>query len=378
MTPQEMTEIRNKRIMAALNMEKPDRIPMNLSGQGFFKFIDPTAVLADYFKRPKYIDDLHIQAAQLPILDEMDSGPGVGFASEAGLTAFAAMYFAKIKLPGRDLPVDALWNIDEQGPMTEEDYDAVIDRGWEHMTAELNQRIGFDPASLPPPDMEYMGQLRERIAALGKATVSMGGLLPFPSFEVLSGARKLPQFFKDLKRMPEKVKAVLEIMENSAVEQTIKSLKSGPPAAYGFIGGTRAGSDFISAKIYEKYYHPFYRKVVPAMQALNVKTWLHNDSDWSGFLHYFREFPKAQCVWDPDQLTGMAQAKEIIGDMMCIEGDVPPALLAVGTPEECYNYARSIIDIMGDTGFIMSAGCGVPTNARRENVEAVILATIGK
>lgn len=379
MMPQEMTEIRNKRIMAALNLEKPDRIPItSFQGNGFFKFIDPAAVLADYFRRPKYIDDLLIQAAQLPIIDEIDQGPMVGFTSEAGQTAFAAMYFAKIKLPGRELPEDALWNIDEQGPMTEEDYDTVIDKGWGYMTAELNQRIGFDPTSLPPPDMQYLSELNERLAKLGKSSIGMSGLLPFPSFEVLSGARKLTQFFKDLRRMPEKVAAVLEIIEDSAVQQTIGTLKNGPPTIFGFIGGTRAGCDFISPKIYEKYYHTFYQKLIPAMHEINVKTWLHNDSDWTLFLPYFKEFPKGQCVFDPDHLTPMEKLKEVVGDHMCIEGNVPPGLLAVGTPEENYNYAKNIIGIMGDTGFMMSAGCSLPPNAKRENVEAVILATIGK
>lgn len=378
MTPQEMTAIRDKRILAALNLEKPDRIPMNLSGNGYFKFIDPDAKLADYFRRPKYIDDLLIQAAQLPVLDEMDSPPALGFTSEAGLTAFAAMYFAKIKLPGRELPDDALWNIDEQGPMTVEDYDTVIDKGWEYMTAELHKRIGFDPSKLPPMDFEYLGQLQQRVAALGKTSISMGGLLPFPTFEVLSGARKLPAFLKDLRRIPEKVKAVLDIMDDAAVAQAVKSLTSGPPPVYGFIGGTRAGSDFISEKMYENYYHPFYQKLVPAMNGCGTKTWLHNDSDWGGFLKYFREFPKGSCVWDPDQMTGIATAKEIVGDLMCIEGDVPPSLLAVGTPDDCYKYTRDLIDIMGGSGFIMSAGCSMPPNARRENVEAVILATLGK
>ncbi|WP_217303483.1 uroporphyrinogen decarboxylase family protein [Clostridium sp. 001] len=39
MTPKEMTAVRDKRMLAALNMEKPDRIPIMLSGQMYFKFI---------------------------------------------------------------------------------------------------------------------------------------------------------------------------------------------------------------------------------------------------------------------------------------------------------------------------------------------------
>lgn len=378
MTPQEKTEIRDKRMLAALNLEKPDRIPINLSGQGFFKWLDPTAVLADYFRRPKYIDDLTIQAYQLPIIEEMDSVPMIGAASEAGLEAFAAGIFAKIKLPGRDLAEDALWNFHELGPMTEKDYDTAIDKGWSHMTAELHKRIGFDPAKMPPPDFEYMNEINAKVAALGKTTIGISGFFPMPSFEILSSARKMPEFFKDLRRIPEKVGAVLEIMTEEAVNLAVQSCKAEKKPVYGFIGGTRAGSDFIAAKVFEKYYFPFYQKVIHEMHTYNVKANLHNDSDWSGFLKYFTEFPKAQCIFDPDHLTPIEKIKEILGDRACVEGNVPPAYLAVGTPDECYNYAKKIMDIMGDTGFIMAAGCGVPANARRENVEAVILAVTGK
>ena len=58
---------------AALNVETPDRIPIFMTGQGFFKFIDPCATLADYFRRPKYVDELLIEAARLP--DLCENGP---------------------------------------------------------------------------------------------------------------------------------------------------------------------------------------------------------------------------------------------------------------------------------------------------------------
>ncbi|WP_175413057.1 hypothetical protein [Clostridium sp. AWRP] len=51
MIPKEMTAIRDKRMMAALNMEKPDRIPIMLSGQMYFKFIDLTMTISDWWDR---------------------------------------------------------------------------------------------------------------------------------------------------------------------------------------------------------------------------------------------------------------------------------------------------------------------------------------
>ncbi|OBR96212.1 uroporphyrinogen decarboxylase [Clostridium ragsdalei P11] len=379
MTPKEMTAVRDKRMLAALNMEKPDRIPIMLSGQMYFKFIDPTMTISDWWERQELVEENLIKAAQLPILDEMDSVPAAtGVPMDFMQQNFAAMWFAKMKVPGHDIAKDALWQIDEQGPMTEEDYDTIINKGWGVLKQELLNRIGFDPEKLPQPDSEYMGKVNEKIAALGKTSVGMaGGLLPMPPFETLSGARKLPKFFRDLYRMPDKVRAALDIIEQEEVENTVKAIKA-LPGVYGFIGGTRSGCDFISPKVFEKFYFTYYQKVVPAMQANNVKTWFHMDGNWETFLPYFREFPKAQCVWDPDHVTSNIKMKEILGDKMCITGNVPPALTSVGTPEECYKYAKETIDIFGDTGFIMNSGCSVPPNAKRENIEAVILATLGQ
>ena len=375
MTPQEMTELRNRRVRAAFNLETPDRVPIFMNGQGFFKFIDPRATLADYFRRPEYVDGLLIEAARLPDLAEIDQAPMCGFFSEYSHQAFAAMMFARIRLPGRELPENTLWNIDELGPMTEADYDTVIDKGWEYMTKELYRRIGFDPERRPEPKKEYLAELQNKLAALGKSNIMLG-MVPFAPFECLSGARRLNNWIRDLRRFPDKVRAALDIIEDAVVEQTLKQLKSGPPCEYAMLGGSRSGSSFISPATFERFYFPFLRKMIPAVYAAGYKVWLHMDNDWSGFLHYFREFPKGACIWDPDQMTGMMKIKEALGDKMCITGDVPPSLLSVGTPDDCYAYAKKLCADMGKAGFIMAPGCSVPVDAKRENVAAVIAATL--
>ncbi len=377
MTPQEKTEIRDKRVMAALNMERPDRTPIYLLGQMYYNFIDPKMVIADYWRKPKLVDEYLLKAYQLPVIDEIDFPPMIsGLPMDTFLGSFGAMWFAKMKIPGRDLPENALWQIDEQGPMTVEDYDTVLKKGWAAVKQELLNRIGFDPMKLPPPDPNYMQEIAGKVAALGKTSIGMaGGLLPFAPFETLSGARKLGPFFRDLHRIPDKVRAVLDIVEDEEVQNTVKAIKQ-IPGIYGFIGGSRAGSDFISPKIFEKFYFSYFRKLVPVMQKLNVKTWLHMDGVWDGFLHFFADFPKGQCIWDPDHLTSNEKMKEILGPRMCITGNVPPGLLSIGTPDECYNYTKKNIELFGKSGFIVAAACTVPPNAKFENIKAVISATL--
>jgi uroporphyrinogen-III decarboxylase len=61
---------------------------------------------------------------------------------------------------------------------------------------------------------------------------------------------------------------------------------------------------------------------------------------------------------------------------MCIKGDVQAAKLALGNPDEIYNYCTKLIKDMGP-GFILSSGCSVPPNAKVENVKAMIAAANG-
>ena len=71
-------------------------------------------------------------------------------------------------------------------------------------------------------------------------------------------------------------------------------------------------------------------------------------------------------------MTDIRKAKEILGDHMCIMGDVPPALLSQGTPDEVYTYCqRSFADI-GPTGYILHSGCDIPVDAPLENVKAMV------
>jgi uroporphyrinogen-III decarboxylase len=69
--------------------------------------------------------------------------------------------------------------------------------------------------------------------------------------------------------------------------------------------------------------------------------------------------------------------KEVLGDHMCINGDVPATMLTLATPDEVFNYSRRLIREIGPTGFILGQGCDIPPNAKLENVKAMIAAASG-
>jgi uroporphyrinogen-III decarboxylase len=67
----------------------------------------------------------------------------------------------------------------------------------------------------------------------------------------------------------------------------------------------------------------------------------------------------------------MFKAKEVLGDVVCLQGNVPISLLVAGTPEEVKTHCKKLIDEVGrGGGFILSPSTGLD-NARPENVKAM-------
>ena len=91
---------------------------------------------------------------------------------------------------------------------------------------------------------------------------------------------------------------------------------------------------------------------------------------------YLLDLPARSCIVELDSTTDIFKAKEILGDHMCIMGDVPPPLLSLGTPDEVTHYCKRLIREIGPAGFILSSGCDVPPDAGIENVRAMVEAVL--
>ena len=68
----------------------------------------------------------------------------------------------------------------------------------------------------------------------------------------------------------------------------------------------------------------------------------------------------------------MRRAKEVAGGKACVAGNVPPAKLTVGTPDDVRAYCKDLIDAVGrDGGFILGAS-GQTEDVKIENVKAMV------
>ncbi|HWR08693.1 uroporphyrinogen decarboxylase family protein [Sporomusa sp.] len=362
---------RMARLEKAIALEKPDRTPIMLSGTFFLKYGNPQAKMVDFITRPDWADDMVINGYQK--MADVDAGgpPVLGRADATG-----AMWLSKTKIPGRELPDDAFWQIDEVGLMTEEDYDTILKIGWRKFLSDfLISRLGYTPEQITP-DLEFNKRQDEKFKSIGLVNLldGIGGGIPY---DALCSGRGLAKFNRDLYKRPDKVKAVLEVMVAEMVEDEIKFLRARKPFCTVVVPCVRANCDFLSRKMFEKFGWPLFKKFTDIAIAEGVKVLFHMDARWDDFLDYFTDFPKGSCIFDPDSSTNIYRIKEVLGDRMCITGDVSPAMLTVGTPDAVYKYSRKLIEEIGPSGFILSSGCTVPCNAKPENVEALVAAAKG-
>jgi uroporphyrinogen-III decarboxylase len=68
----------------------------------------------------------------------------------------------------------------------------------------------------------------------------------------------------------------------------------------------------------------------------------------------------------------MARAKETIGKVACIQGNVPLSLLHAGTTEEVADYTRRLIDDAGEGGGLIVDFGAVADEGKEENLHTMI------
>jgi hypothetical protein len=271
---------------------------------------------------------------------------------------------------GDDEPLQAV----EKEIMTLQDYDTLIERGWNGFCEELLPRVTGRP--LEKIDARQKRLLQFFMEDLKKwqrfnAPVMHGATTCDPTM-ILSLCRTLTKFTTDLYRHPDKVQAAMDAMVDDLIENVINNIKvTGIP--WVFFPLERGSGAIYPLKIFEKFGFPYLKKMVDAFAGKGFTSILHFDTDWTLNLPYLKDLPQGKCICELDSTTDIFKAKEILDGHMCIMGDVPASLLALGTQDQVTEYCEKLIDVVGkDGGFILSTGCECPVDAKFENVKAML------
>jgi len=132
------------------------------------------------------------------------------------------------------------------------------------------------------------------------------------------------------------------------------------------------GADgFMSDEQFKTFYWPTLRKVLLQVIDAGVLPHLFAEGRYGSRLETIMDLPKGKTVWHFDQ-TDMARAKETIGTVACLEGNIPLSLFHAGTVDEIAAYTRKLIDTAGEGGgYIVNLGAGAD-KGKIENLRAVI------
>ncbi|MEN8210512.1 MAG: uroporphyrinogen decarboxylase family protein [Thermodesulfobacteriota bacterium] len=363
MDKNKLTAERFNRIQRAVSLEKQDRIPVVLGYSGFASYVTQIP-MCEFIRSPADATKIMIQAYKL-----------AGKADAINYGSFSPyhlceLFGAKVKVPGYDLPDNDMWQVLETELMKKDDYDAILNIGWENFfDVFMKEKILNDADVNLLRKREEKFNVRKAWDEIGVPVLS-GGDITTP-FDLLCGARSLEKFFMDLIKIPDKIEKVMDVIVTTLVKSQCKQAKEQGYSLI-WVGGWRTAPCMISSQMWDRFVWPYFSKIVNEVIDYGLIPILHLDSNWNRELKRFRELPKRKMIMALDGDTDIFLAKKQLGDHLCIMGDVPPGLLAFGTKSEVYSYCNKLINKMGSRGFILHSGCDIPANAKLENVQTMV------
>lgn len=354
--------LHEQRIRDAVALKTPDRVPVVPNGPAW-----PARALGvkmtEVATNPE-VSYQHIIEAYTS-LGDID-----GIQSPAyDVSTLSIQWLSRVKVPGRELPDDQLWQVDEAEIMTLDDYDAIVAEGWgpwveryyqERLPGALDAFARF--AKTIPASLEMC---RER------GVVPMAPAVATIPYEYFCGGRSMKEFLLDLFRHADQVHAAMETTLPALVEQMRQTIRTFGLMGL-WIGGWRSAGEFVSPRLWNRFVFPYFKAMVEAAVEEGAIPVLHFDANWDRDIERLLEFPQGKCVLSLDSKTDIFKAKEVLRGHMCLMGDVPPSLFSLGTPQAVTDYCKRLLSEVGPEGFILSSGCDVPVDAKPENVRAMV------
>ena len=367
-------EKRLERTMNAVHMKPVDKIPFHYSGPACMAKMEGMVIR-------EFVHDF--DKATDACIHFLNEHPGIDAIHSPTIypTVLANLWLSEIRIPGEDLPDDELWQVVEHENMDLEDYERIIQMGYGPWRKEYFRKYLTGYEEKMTPFLQSVPKTYSRIRKEAGVPIMKEGPDAASPIEGIAGARGLVNFFMDIMDEPELVKKAMDCAFDSLYQTYTSSLDAmaaaGTKPSSCWIGGWRGAPAMVSHDTWMEYVWPYIRKFIEATLERGILPILHFDSCWDSEIETLKELPARSCLLMLDGSTDMRRARNILGDHMAMMGDVPSNMLAFGTDNQVYDYVTSLINDCGSkTGLIISSGCDCPMNAKPENVNAMIQATM--
>ncbi len=174
----------------------------------------------------------------------------------------------------------------------------------------------------------------------------------------------------DMFRQPDKLLAAMDKAAYFIARDTIDSVKRNPckiifiPLHWGLDG-------FMSPAQFETFFWPPLRKVMIMLIEADLTPCVLWEGECATRLETIADIPPGKAIYWFEK-TDLFKAKQVLGDVVCLRGNVPSSLLSTGTPEDVDAYCAKLIKVVGKGGgFILDGAIGIPDEAKTDNVLAM-------
>lgn len=167
---------------------------------------------------------------------------------------------------------------------------------------------------------------------------------------------------------------VFDLLEYSVELVTHLGIEVGRAGAHAVTFGD-AVAGLISRKDFSKFAYPALKEVISRIHAaVDVPVFLHICGRTTHIVDLMAD--TGADVLELDYQNDFGEMKRVVGDVVCLEGNLDPVgLLLQGDHEKVYRESQKLILAAGPGGFILSSGCEVPRDTKSENIAAMVRAS---
>jgi hypothetical protein len=401
----QLYEERERRIKDAIALRVPDRVPVAFS-MNFWHARYGGRTVRDVM----YDYDLNAELTCRAAVELQPDGVASPFTITAVGPLLEASHYQQLRWPGHGAADNCSYQYIDRELMKGDEYDLFIEDPTYFLLTRFLPRVSevAEPlAKLPqfpsgqnlrllaslrfladPDVMQALTRLSkagaeaqrmmekalahfQQLTALGFPSVAAGTCAaPYDYFaDFMRGSKGI---MLDLYRRKDKLLAAMEHIVPMTIRSAVAMGKAGKcniifmPLHWGLDG-------FMSLEQFKTLFWPQLRAVMMGMIEQDVVPCVFWEGNCTSRLEIIADIPRGKAIyWF--EATDIYRAKEVLGDIACLRGNVPASVLNTGTPDDVTEYCKRLIKVVGKNGgFILDgAAAGIPDEAPLANVLAMM------